>query len=72
MTLSRQTAEIWGEYTDRAMEGCKVAETTDRATAALLDVFRKSGLAFPGDDRCAEIEALVYRYAKECNPKHFA
>ncbi len=72
MTMTREASAIWDEYTDRAMEGCKVAATTDKAVAELMRVFRESGLAFPGDDRIANIEAQVYMLAKACNPKLFA
>ena len=43
----------------------KIAETTDQAIAAMLDVFKQNGIAFPGDDRCANIEVEVYRIVKE-------
>jgi hypothetical protein len=42
----------------------ELAETTDRAMAAMLEVFKEAGVRFPNDDRCANIEVEIFKAAK--------
>ncbi len=71
MTIqSRDTAsEYFGIISDGHASGrlAHIAETTDRAIEAMLEVFKAAGLKFPGDDRCANIEVAVYAAAKAVN-----
>lgn len=53
-----------GHATGRLAE---IAEATDRAVDAILNEFKRAGLNFPGDDRCANIELAIYAAAKSVN-----
>ena len=47
-----------------------IAETTEKAVEAMLEVFSAAGLKFPNDDRCANIELSIYQIAKSVNGQH--
>jgi hypothetical protein len=44
-----------------------IAETVDKAMEAAMDVFRAANVAFPNDDRCANIELAMYEAAKRAH-----
>ena len=71
MTIqSRELAsEYFGIISDGHASGrlALIAETTDKAVEAMLEVFKAAGLKFPGDDRCANLEVAIYAAAKSAN-----
>jgi hypothetical protein len=44
-----------------------IARIVDKGIEAMLEVFQEEGIKFPGDDRCANVEVMVYSLAKEAN-----
>jgi hypothetical protein len=71
--MTDKNRELASEYFGILSDGhassrlAHIADTTDRAIEAMLEVFKAAGLNFPGDDRCAEIELAVYATAKRVN-----
>ena len=44
-----------------------VAGVTDRLMGELIKGFEDAGLKFPGDDRCFNVEAAIFKAAIEVN-----
>jgi hypothetical protein len=44
-----------------------VAGVTDRLMGELIKGFEDAGLKFPGDDRCFNVEAAIYKAAISVN-----
>lgn len=44
-----------------------VAKVTDRLMGDLMQGFLDAGLKFPGDDRCFNVEAAIFKAAIEVN-----
>ena len=71
--MSIENRELAAEYFAILSDGhastrlAQIAETTDRAMEAALDVFREAGVAFPNDDTCANIEVALYAAAKRAH-----
>lgn len=66
MTISTQlnARAMWDDYAEASEEE---RDAVTEARDDVLRVFRRNGFVCPGDDRLAELEAVLFNYLKEAN-----